>query len=89
MQYQYNILEVSKDCQFAFFECSNGDYGVLEPHNCDIEVGDVLQPAGSKDTPHCGSQPLILNGRKQVRVYIDELDFKDGAYKLFIEYSKQ
>lgn len=75
MQYQYNILEVSKHCEFAFFECSNGDYGVLEPHNCDVEVGDILQPTSTKDTPHCGSQPLILNGRNQVKVYIDELDF--------------
>ena len=55
MKYQYNILEVSKDFEFAFFECSNGDYGVLEPQNCDIEVGDILQPTCSKDTPHCGS----------------------------------
>lgn len=88
MQYQYNILEISKDCEFVFFECSNGDYGVLEPQNCEIAVGDILQPLNTRDLPCCGVQSLLLNGRKQVKVYIDDLNFKEEAYKLFKQYSK-
>ena len=88
-QFEYIILEVSNDCEFAFFECSNGDYGVLEPLNCEVAVGDVLQSTNSKAIPCCGSQFLVLNGKKQVKIHIDELDFKDGAYKLFMELSKK
>lgn len=88
MQYQYNILEISKDCEFAFFECSNGDYGYLEPQNCEVEVGDVLQPLDSKSNPQCGLQTFILNGRKQVKIFIDDLNFKDDAYESFKKYSK-
>lgn len=86
-QFQYIIIEVSNKGGFAFFECTNGDYGVLEPQNCEVDVNDVLTPASTKVMPCCGEQLLILNGGRQVKVVIDDLNFKEPAYKLFHELS--
>lgn len=88
-QIQYIILKVSKNGGFAFFECSNGDYGILEPQNCEVAIGDVLYSINTKDVPYCGVQSLLLNGTIQVKVYVDDLNFKDDAYKLFCELSNK
>ena len=84
-QYTYTILKVTKNCEFAFFKCSNGDYGVLEPQNCEVAEGDILQSIDKKTMPRCGVQFLALNGKTTVKVYVDDLDFKEGEYKHFNE----
>ena len=78
-----------KEWRICFFECSNGDYGVLEPQNCEVAIGDVLYSIKTKDVPYCGVQSLLLNGTIQVKVYVDDLNFKDDAYKLFCELSNK
>lgn len=88
IQFQYNILEISKDGDFAFFECSNGDYGVIEPQDCELAVGDVLRPFESRMLPRCGVQTLILNGVRKVKVYVDDLNFRNEAYELFRKYAR-
>ena len=82
VKFQYKILAVSEK-NFAFFECSNGDYGILEPLDFEVSVNDVLCSLKFEIRPSCGSQIVVLNGRDQVKVLIDELGKKDVVYKLF------
>lgn len=38
--------------------------------------------------PGCGVQTLILNGVRKVKVYVDDLNFRNEAYELFRKYAR-
>lgn len=84
MEFQYNILKVSSNGANVFFECSNGDYGVLEPIDCELSVGDILNNNNVNVKPCCGFQELVLNNRRKVKIHVEDLNVKERAYELFI-----
>lgn len=85
--FQIKILEIDKEGIYAFFECSNGDYGYLEPVIGDVNVGDILE-FYSKNGPKCGLAEFPHNRQKKIRCFVHCLNSKEEAYNEFLYNSK-
>lgn len=86
-KYYLTIMEVSRNGEFAIFQRNDDEYGWLEPLNCEVSVGDILEEIKPNSFIKCGPIECLIN-KKTGRIHINDYGFEEDIRKQYNRYAK-